>query len=502
VHVNSHLQGTVPKHGTRLARTREPRTMAYTYVPAEKPSLGVLGDNTLLICIGISAVVSLILGGQFVEPRTAIIGIVLLLGLTGLGYATARGSMLSRIILTLVMVSFVTLQIHLSKGMLEFHFGVFVTLALLLVYRDWRPIVFAATAFALLQVGIDRLQAHGWPVFCLEHASLPRVMLHVVFIAAQAFAEIILARSMGTLAAEGEELALLVAKVDQGDVIALDVGKVTIRTAAGQALKKTIQKMDAAVSVLRGGANRIHNACAEIASGNEDLSSRTEQTAMNLQRTSSSMAGLNDTARHSDASACQANELVQSACKVAVEGGDVIAEVVVTMKDISESSAKITEIIGMIDGISFQTNILALNAAVEAARAGEQGRGFAVVAAEVRTLASRSAEAAKDIRQLIGDSAERIARGASLMDRAGSTMTEIVSAVSRVNEIMSELSGSSRQQAIEVSQLGEVMSQMDQATQQNAAMVQQMAAAAGSLKSQADELVRAVEVFAIDTAQA
>jgi methyl-accepting chemotaxis protein len=476
--------------------------MAYTYVPEEKPSLGVLGDNTLLVCIGISAFISLVLGGQFAEPKTAIIGIVALLALTGVGYAAARGSMLSRLILTSVMVSFVTLQIHLSKGMAEFHFGVFVTLALLLVYRDWRPIVFAAVAFAVLQLGMDRLQAHGWAVYCLDQPSLARIVLHVVFIIAQASAEIILARSMSTLAAEGEELALLVSKVDQGDLIALDVGKVSIHTSAGQALKKTIQKMEAAVSVLRGGANRIHLACAEIAEGNEDLSTRTEQTAANLQRTSTSMVGLNDTAQHSDASACQANELVQNACKVAVEGGEVIAQVVETMKDITDSSAKIAEIIGMIDGISFQTNILALNAAVEAARAGEQGRGFAVVASEVRTLASRSADAAKDIRQLIGDSTERIAKGSSLMGRAGSTMDEIVTAVSRVNEIMSDLSSSSRQQAIEVAQLGGVMSEMDMATQQNAAMVQQMAAAAGSLKSQADELVRAVEVFATEPALA
>ena len=470
--------------------------MAYTYAPDEKPSLGVLGDNTLLIAIGISAVVSIILGGQYASPRWAVIGTLVLLGLTGLGYSTARGSMVSRLVLTTVMVSFVSLHIHLSRGAAEFHFGVFVTLALLLVYRDWRPIVFAAALFAAFQVGVDRAQAMGYPVFCLERPSGLRALLHVIFIAAQAGAEVILARNMAVLAAEGEELAQLVAEVDRGDVIALDVRRVDIRTTAGQALKNMIQKMEAAVSVLRRGTSSMNNACVEIASGNQDLSVRTEQTAINLQRTASSMVQLTSTAQRSDVNASQADELARSACHVAQEGGEVIAEVVETMKGISTSSARIADIIGMIDGIAFQTNILALNAAVEAARAGEQGRGFAVVAGEVRTLASRSAEAAKEIRTLIGDSVERVSHGASLMDRAGTTMTDIVGAVQCVAQIMAELGSSSRQQATEVAQLGEVMSQMDQATQQNAAMVEQMAAAAASLRAQADELVRTVEVFA------
>lgn len=470
-------------------------SMAYTYVPDLKPSLGVLGDNTLLIAIGLSAVISIILGGQFVQGSTAAVGTLLLLVLTGIGYATARGSLISRMILTLVMVSFVTLHIHLSKGMLEFHFGVFVVLSLLLVYRDWRPIVLAAAAFCLLQFGVDRLQAAGQPVWCLDHPNAMRILLHAVFIVAQSAAEVILALSMAKMAAEGDELSALVAEVDKGEGIALDVSSVGARTTAGLALKTTLQKMEAAVATLRGGTERINNACSEIASGNQDLSSRTEETAANLQRTTTSMRGLSSTAQQSDAGARQANALAQGACKVAVEGGEVIAEVMSTMKGITESSTKIADIIGLIDGIAYQTNLLALNAAVEAARAGEQGRGFGVVAAEVRTLAGRSAEAAKEIRELIGDSVERVTHGSALVDQASATMGKVVSSVKQVTDLMGQLSESSRQQAIEVTQMDEALSQMDQATQQNAAMVEEMAAAAASLKAQADELVQTVAVF-------
>ncbi|MDT7834424.1 methyl-accepting chemotaxis protein [Aquabacterium sp. OR-4] len=472
--------------------------MAYTYVPDLKPSLGVLGDNTLLIAIGLSAVIAVVLGGQFAEPRAALLGTLVLLGATGLGYATARGSLTSRLILTSVLVGFVTLHIHLSRGMVEFHFGVFATLALLLVYRDWRPIVLAALAFIVLQFGMDRLQAAGWAVWCLDRPSPLRVLLHAAFIVAQASAEWVLALGMGRMAAEGEELSRLVAEVDRGEQIALDVDAVPARTDGGRALKTTLQKMAAAVAALRGSTQRINGASHQIATGNRDLSLRTEQTAANLQRTAAGMAGLASAAQQSDASAGQAHALAQTACSVAAEGGAVIAEVVATMQGISESSERIADIIGMIDAIAFQTNLLALNAAVEAARAGDAGRGFAVVAAEVRQLAARSGGAARDIRTLIGTSAQRVAHGASLMDRAGATMGGIQQAVQRVSALMADLSDRSRQQAQEVGQMGDSMAQMDQATQRNAAMVEQMAAAAASLQAQADELVQTVAVFAAE----
>ncbi len=249
------------------------------------------------------------------------------------------------------------------------------------------------------------------------------------------------------------------------------------------------------VRQVRGGADGVSTASSEIAQGNHDLSARTENQANALQQTAASMEQLSATVQHNAENAAQASQMAVDASAVAVKGGQVVAEVVDTMRGINEASRKISDIIQVIDGIAFQTNILALNAAVEAARAGEQGRGFAVVASEVRSLAGRSAEAAKEIKTLINTSVERVASGTVLVDQAGSTMTEVVSSIARLSSIVTEISSASREQSAGVAQVGEAVMQMDQATQQNAALVEQMAAAASSLNSQAQELVQTVAVF-------
>jgi len=261
------------------------------------------------------------------------------------------------------------------------------------------------------------------------------------------------------------------------------------------ALGRMNQNLAGIVSQVRLSSDSIATGSAQIASGNADLSQRTEQQASALQETASSMEELNATVRQNADNALQANQLSLGASAVAVKGGAVVGEVVTTMKAINDSSRKIADIIGVIDGIAFQTNILALNAAVEAARAGEQGRGFAVVASEVRSLAGRSADAAREIKGLIAASVERVEQGTALVDRAGATMTEVVGAIQRVTDIMGEISSASSEQSAGVAQVGQAVERMDQTTQQNAALVEQSAAAADSLRQQAEQLVQAVAVF-------
>ncbi|MGJ7555125.1 methyl-accepting chemotaxis protein [Variovorax sp. RB3P1] len=264
------------------------------------------------------------------------------------------------------------------------------------------------------------------------------------------------------------------------------------------ALQRMQESLARTVGLVRGNAQGVSTASAQISQGNEDLSSRTEEQASSLEQTAASMEELTSTVKQNADNARQANQLAVSASEVAVKGGDVVGKVVTTMASIDASSRKIVEIIGVIDGIAFQTNILALNAAVEAARAGEQGRGFAVVASEVRNLAQRSAAAAKEIKDLIGDSVSKVDAGTTLVGEAGRTMDDIVGSVRRVTDIMGEITAASQEQTSGIEQINQAISQMDQVTQQNAALVEEASAAASSLRDQAGGLLQAVSVFTLE----
>ena len=308
----------------------------------------------------------------------------------------------------------------------------------------------------------------------------------------------VITRSLGrALGAEPDEVSAAVQRVADGDLAT----PVAVRSGDVASVMASVSRMQAAlsstVSSVRNNADGVATASAQIAQGNQDLSGRTEQQASALQQTSATMTELSTAVRSNSDNAQQANQLALGASSAAGKGGEVVARVVDTMKGINDSSRKIADIISTIDGIAFQTNILALNAAVEAARAGEQGRGFAVVASEVRSLAQRSAEAAKEIKTLITGSVEQVEAGSTLVDEAGVAMQEIVSSIKRVTDIVAEISAASMEQSTGVGQVEQAVSQMDQATQQNAALVEESAAAAESLKLQAQQLVDAVAIFKV-----
>jgi methyl-accepting chemotaxis protein len=326
-------------------------------------------------------------------------------------------------------------------------------------------------------------------------ASLTWIAVGSMTVAA-VIAGLLLALAVRTITRPLQDACAVAQQVAQGDLAtevptqrADEIGQLL------QALAGMRRSLAAVVGQVRNGAEGVATTSAEIASGNGELSQRTERQAAALQQTAASMEQLGTTVRHNADNAREANTLAREASTVAVQGGEVVGQVVETMKGITEASRRIGDIISVIDGIAFQTNILALNAAVEAARAGEQGRGFAVVAGEVRTLAQRSADAAKEIKALITESVQRIEQGSELVDQAGATMSDVVGSIRRVTELMGQISTASTEQSDGVAQVGQAVQQMDQGTQQNAAMVEQTSAAATRLQQQARELVEAVGVF-------
>ena len=463
-------------------------------------SLGRTADLIMLVTLAAFSAAALAIGRYYGSLGLATGVSLALLALGGFTYASAAGTLASRLVLALAVSSSVALHIHLGRGTLEFHFGVFVTLALLLVYRDWRPIVATAAFFAVHHVAFDRMQAAGMGVYCTPEPNFLKIVMHAAYVVLQTALEIWIALRMAALAKQGDELTALVQEVEADGQISLDLAHVGASTGRAVALKQALGRVQQTLLQVRASAGNVNTASDEIATGNHDLSARTEQAASSIQETASAMEQLTATVRNSADSARQANQLAASAAEVAQRGGAGVSQVVSTMDEINHSSKKISDISGTIDGIAFQTNILALNAAVEAARAGEQGRGFAVVASEVRSLAQRSAEAAREIKGLIVASVERVEAGSKLVADAGQTMDEIVGSVKRVSDVIGEISTASGEQSDGIGQVGVAITQLDQMTQQNAALVEESTAAAESLRQQAQRLNEALAGFRLAAA--
>ncbi len=335
-----------------------------------------------------------------------------------------------------------------------------------------------------------------------ERARVLMLALSGLAIVVGAVAAVRIARGLlRQLGGEPDYAAAIAGRIAAGDLTVVVDTSSNDSHSMLHAMKMMRDALAGIVAEVRVGTETIASASTEIASGNQDLSARTEQQASSLEETASSMEELTSAVRANNDNARQANQLAQSASAVAQQGGVVVSQVVDTMGAINDSSRKIVDIISVIDGIAFQTNILALNAAVEAARAGEQGRGFAVVASEVRTLAQRSASAAKEIKELIGNSVEKVEVGSKLVEQAGQTMAEVVSSVQRVTDIMAEISTAGDEQSAGIEQINQAVSEMDTVTQQNAALVEEAAAAAEAMQQQAANLERVVSVFRLDGAQ-
>ena len=451
----------------------------------------------MLAAVFISALAAAALGVQFVESSLALSAAALLTVIAVVVYALLRGTLASRLVLAFVQVALVALHIQLARGMLEFHFGVFVSLALLLVYLDWRPILFAAVLFAVHHIGFDRLQAAGWGLYCLTAPDFGRVILHAVYVVIQTALELVLAVLMGRTARESLQLRTLATGLLRDGQIALDVRHVRVTSDGAAALQQALHQMHHAVTTVQDSASTMEQACREIANGAQDLSQRTEHAASTSQGTASHLESLTTAVAQSTELSSKASALAQSAAALAGEGGAAVARVLGTMEEIRVDSTRIGDITGVIDAIAFQTNILALNAAVEAARAGEQGRGFAVVASEVRGLAQRSAQAAREIKGLIESSAVKVAAGSNLAQSSGITIEALVVSVQSVSAMVGDIMGAARDQTQAIALVHQAVVELDQVTQQNAALVEESAAAAGDLHRQADRLAEVVKIFAL-----
>ncbi|MBL7091619.1 methyl-accepting chemotaxis protein [Acidovorax sp.] len=369
---------------------------------------------------------------------------------------------------------------------------------------DWSPRGNGESDTATRYVAVEHYKPWSWAI--VAEATLTEMMSEArgvltwlwlgVAVALALLTVVLLVATRRLVGVPVQQLSTALGYLAQGDLThAVSVRSRDEIGSLAQAMEGFRVRLVESLGTVRISADSVSAASTEIAQGNQDLSGRTESQASALEQTAASMEQLGATIRHNADSAGQANQLAVGASRVAQQGGEVVSKVVRTMQDINNSSQRIADIIGVIDGIAFQTNILALNAAVEAARAGEQGRGFAVVAAEVRNLAQRTAAEAKAIKELIGASSAMVQQGSVLADQAGTTMQEVVSSIQRVADMVSEISAASNEQTAGVGQVGEAVTQLDQTTQQNAALVEEMAAAASSLRTQAQQMVEAIARF-------
>jgi len=408
----------------------------------------------------------------------------------------AGGSRLARMSVAVALMVFCALHIHQAAGRTELHFGIFVLLAFLLVYRDWTVIVAAAGVVALHHLSFSYLQELGYGVRCMAEPGFGMVLVHATYVVVETAVLSYLALLLRREALQSAELSASVKLLqDEQGTISLQPDRLPARSHSGRTLQQVVGLLQAAMQRVQQGVQSTAATAGDIARTNAELAARTNEQVESIRATVDSMERLTSSVAQNAENARQANELAGSAAQVAARGGEVVSQVVERMHAIDASSRRIGDIISVIDGIAFQTNILALNAAVEAARAGEQGRGFAVVASEVRNLAQRSATAAREIKTLIEASSAEVGAGSALVQQAGTTMAQLVDGVQKVSGLIAEISEASRSQAEGIAAIGQAVNDMDAATRENTERVEMAAGAAGELAGQAERLAEVVGAF-------
>lgn len=460
------------------------------------PQVRRAADALMLAACGLGGLVALGVGWQFGQLGLAAVFVAALSAASLLLFALCRGSLASSLGFPVLLTSFVALHLQLAGGRTEYHFGVFVALAFLLAYRHWLPVLAGGVAVAVHHVAFDRLQAFGFPVFCLQAPDFFAVVLHAAYVVLEVAFGMYVAVRMRQDALLSAELGYITKGLSAatGQISFAAVERAAHTKAAEQLLKVLGAIRDATV-VARESATLVSGSSSEIANGSSELSSRTAQNAQDLQHTASVVVQLTTTVSSTAETAKRASDQAESVSKMAGEGEVYAQDLSRRMQLIAESSRKVADITGVIDGIAFQTNILALNAAVEAARAGSHGKGFAVVASEVRRLAQHSASAAGEIRKLIEDSTTQVESGVAATGRTRDALGEILAEINGVHGLLSEVSRATSEQHGGIAEVNESLATLDQATQQNAALVKESSAAAMALEDQAAQLSHAMAVF-------
>jgi methyl-accepting chemotaxis protein len=409
----------------------------------------------------------------------------------------APGGLVTRLSIAASFMIFCAVNIHQSGGLIELHFGIFVLLAFLLCYRDWRPIVAAATVAAVHHLSFNYFQELGFGVICFAHTGIGIVAIHATYVVAETVVLSYLANWLYREGLQAAELENAVAAVASRSGINLSYRQ-PARSNAGRALQDLLAKLHDTIAIVAQSARSTQQSSNEIANGNQELAARTDAQEHSLAETTRSVDALTRTVKQNASVAHEARAIVASASDIATRGGEAVSKVVVTMGEINSSSKKISNIITVIDDIAFQTNLLALNAAVEAARAGDQGRGFAVVAAEVRQLAQRSTDAARQIKTLIQSSVHSVEVGERLVGDARTTMDKVVMSVKQLATILGDFTTAFETQSAGIDQVNSAVATMSQITKQNAGLIENAVLTAAALRNQATTLAHTVSAFGVE----